>query len=198
MALAVPDGAAAALAGGALALLPTDTVYGIGCAAADEDACRRMYALKQRPQDQATAVMWGSVERLLERLPEVGERAAAACRDLLPGPYTLVVPNPAGAYAHVCGEAADRIGVRVPVLDDAVAALADAAGGIAISSANERGGPDPAVLADVPESLRAAVGFEVDAGTLDGVPSTVVDIAGPEPRVLREGPGLARALEVLR
>jgi L-threonylcarbamoyladenylate synthase len=197
MAVTVPDGAAALLAGGALALLPTDTVYGIACAAPDEDACRRMYALKARPPGQATAVMLGSVDALVACVDGVGEAAQAVCRALLPGPYTLVVPNPAAAFPHLCGETPDRIGVRVPQLDPGVAGLSDACGGIAITSANERGGPDPARLEEVPASLRSAAAFAVDAGQLHGVPSTVIDIAGRRPRVLREGPGLARALEVL-
>ena len=80
VAVIVPPDAAQLLAGGGLALLPTDTVYGIACAAADVDACARLYALKQRPATQATAAVWGSVPALLERLPEMGARATAACR----------------------------------------------------------------------------------------------------------------------
>ena len=198
VAVTVPADAARLLAGGGLALLPTDTVYGIACAAADVDACRRLYALKQRPATQATAAVLGSVPALLEVLPEMGSRAAAACRVLLPGPYTLVVPNPAGRLAHLCGDAPDRIGLRVPLLDAGVADLADGAGGLLMTSANLRGGPDPSRLDQVPEQLREAAAFEVDGGRLDGVPSTVIDVTGPEPRVLRKGPGLERALELLR
>ncbi|HEV8156080.1 MAG TPA: Sua5/YciO/YrdC/YwlC family protein [Gaiellales bacterium] len=198
MAVTVPAGAAPLLAGGGLALLPTDTVYGIACAAADVDACRRLYALKQRPATQATAAVLGSVPALLELLPEMGSRAFAACRVLLPGPYTLVVPNPAGRLAHLCGDAPDRIGLRVPLLDSGVADLADEAGGLLMTSANLRGGPDPSLLGQVPKQLREAAAFEVDGGQLDGVPSTVIDVTGPQPRVLRDGPGLERALELLR
>jgi len=198
VAVIVPPDAARLLAGGGLALLPTDTVYGIACAAADVDACARLYALKQRPATQATAAVTGSVPALLELLPEMGARATAACRALLPGPYTLIVPNPAGRLAHLCGDAPERIGLRVPLLDPGVADLADGAGGLLMTSANLRGCPDPARLEQVPEQLRAATAFEVDGGPLGGVPSSVIDVTAPEPRVLREGPGLERALELLR
>lgn len=198
MALAVPADAARLLAGGGLAVLPTDTVYGIACAAVDAGACGRLYALKQRPPSQATAVVLGTVSGAMELLPEMGPRAAAACAALLPGPYTLIVPNPARRLAHLCGDAPDRIGLRVPLLDAAVAALADGAGGLLMTSANLRGGPDPAELGQVPPALRNAAGFEVDGGPLAGVPSSVIDVNGPEPLVLRAGPGLERALELLR
>jgi tRNA A37 threonylcarbamoyladenosine synthetase subunit TsaC/SUA5/YrdC len=88
--------------------------------------------------------------------------------------------------------------VRVPVLHAAVASLADEVGGILITSANQRGGPDPATLEEVPHSLRSAAGFEVDGGILGGVPSSVIDITSDEPRVLRPGPGLEQALRLLR
>jgi L-threonylcarbamoyladenylate synthase len=199
VALNVPPQAAARLRSGELAVLPTDTVYGIACAAADVDACARLYALKARPLSQATAVMSGSVAGLTDALlPELEGCAAAACRSLLPGPLTLIVLNPARRFPHLCGDTPERIGVRVPALDAAVAALADEVGGILITSANERGGPDPATLEEVPRSLREAAGFEVDGGILGGVPSSVIDITGEEPRVLRAGPGLERALELLR
>ena len=125
VAVTVPADAARLLAGGGLALLPTDTVYGIACAAADVAACRRLYALKQRPATQATAAVLGSVPALLALLPEMSSRASAACRVLLPGPYTLIVSNPAGRLAHLCGDAPERIGLRVPLLDPGVADLAD-------------------------------------------------------------------------
>ncbi len=103
MGVTVPEHAAEMLLAGGLAVLPTDTVYGIAAAAAREDACRRLYALKQRPASQATAVMLVSVEGLLAALPDLDGRALDACRRLLPGAVTLIVANPAGRFAHLCG-----------------------------------------------------------------------------------------------
>ena len=123
VAVTVPPDAARLLAGGGLALLPTDTVYGIACAAADVDACARLYALKQRPATQATAAVLGSLPALLELLPEMGAGAAAACRVLLPGPYTLDRAQPGRtpgpplrrrARAHRPARAAARPGRRRP------------------------------------------------------------------------------------
>jgi L-threonylcarbamoyladenylate synthase len=194
VAVSVPPAAAEQLLGGALAILPTDTVYGIAAAAGCEDACARLYTLKQRPSSQATAVMLGSVPGLLATLPELDERTAGICRRLLPGAVTLIVPNPAGRFAHACGDRPERIGVRVPDLEPEVAELADAAGGLVITSANLRGGPDPATAADVPVELHEAAAFLVDAGPLPGRPSSVIDVSGEVPAVLREGPDLEAVL----
>jgi L-threonylcarbamoyladenylate synthase len=176
------------LRAGELAVLPTDTVYGVGCAAYLADACKRLYRLKERPLEQPTALVLGSVDTLLEHvLPELLGRAGVLCRALLPGPVTLVVPNPGRRFVHLCGESPERIGVRVPVLLPEVAALADAVGGLCMSSANLRGGPEPARLVDVSAEVRSACGLTIDGGTVGGSPSTVVDVTGPEPVLLRAG-----------
>jgi L-threonylcarbamoyladenylate synthase len=186
------------LRGGGLAVLPTDTVYGIGCAAADRDACARLYACKSRPADQPTAVVVGSVAGLHAALPELDERAVGRYRRVLPGAVTLIVPNPARRFAHLCGGTPERIGVRVPVLPPAVATLADAVGGVALTSANLRGEEPPARLADVPRKLRRLCAVEVDGGELGGTPSSVIDVTGPEPVVLRRGPDADSLVALLR
>jgi L-threonylcarbamoyladenylate synthase len=174
---------------GGLAVVPTDTVYGVGCAAFRRDACERLYALKERPPGQATALVLGSVDELIENvLPELLGRAGALCRRALPGPLTLVVPNPGRRFPYLCGGTPERIGVRVPELAEGVAQLADAVGGLALTSANARGGPAPRRLDEVPPEILEACSLVVDGGELAGTASTVVDVTGPEVRVLREGP----------
>ena len=124
---------------------------------------------------------------LLECLPELRGRVGARLRALLPGPFTLVVPNPAGRYRWLTGERADTIGVRVPELPAPAEAVLSRAGLVMATSANLPGGPDPARLEDVPDKILEGCGAVIDAGELPGVPSTVIDLAGDEPRVLREG-----------
>ena len=187
-----------ALRGGALAILPTDTVYGIGCAAGERDACARLYACKARPPDQPTALVLGSVDGLLRALPELSDGQAARYRRVLPGAVTLVVPNPARRFAHLCGTTPARIGVRVPMLVAAVAALTDAVGGVALTSANLRGEEPPARLADVPDDLRRLCTVEIDGGELGGTPSSVIDVTGAEPAVLRRGPDADSLVALLR
>jgi len=186
-----------ALRGGALAILPTDTVYGIGCAASDRDACARLYACKARPADQPTAVVLGSVDGLLAALPELREPTTERCRRVLPGAVTLVVANPGRRFAHLCGATPEQIGVRVPVLLQEVGRLADAVGGVALTSANLRGERPPARLADVPAELRGLCAVEIDGGELAGTPSSVIDVTGAEPVVLRRGPDAGSLVALL-
>jgi L-threonylcarbamoyladenylate synthase len=174
----------AALLAGRQALLPTDTVYGL-VSTADEEAVARLYELKGRKPEQPTALLAASVGALVTCVPELAEHRPLLDR-VLPGPYTLVLPNPGRRYAWLAGSRPDALGVRVPVLTARAAAVLDAVGCVAATSANDPGGPDPLRLADVPERLRAACPA-LDEGPLGGVPSTVVDLTGSEPRVLREG-----------
>jgi L-threonylcarbamoyladenylate synthase len=195
----VPAGAAELLRDGGLAILPTDTVYGIACAAAHEQACARLYALKERPAGQATAIMAGSVARLLDKmLPELPAPQAALVRRVMPGPVTLILSNPAARFRHLCGDTPEKIGVRVPDLDPGVADLADAVDGLLITSANERGGLAPAAVGRVPAGLREACALVVDGGHLPGLASSVVDVTGAEPVLLRAGPDAAALLQRLR
>jgi L-threonylcarbamoyladenylate synthase len=183
----VTEEAVAALARGEPVLLPTDTVYGLCARAGSREAVERALALKGRGTRQPSALLAGSLDQLLESVPELPDHAAVVARALLPGPYTLVVPNPARRFPWLSGERSETIGVRVPYLSAAVRDVLDRAGAVMATSANRHGGADPRRLDHVPPEIRAGCGAEVDAGELPGVPSTVVDLTGPEPRVLREG-----------
>ena len=107
-------------------------------------------------------------------------------RALLPGPVTLVLPNPERRYGWLNVERPDAIGVRVPALHGPGREVLDALGALVATSANLPGGPDPRRLQDVPAALVSAVDAVVDGGELPGTPSTVIDLTG-RPQVLREG-----------
>jgi L-threonylcarbamoyladenylate synthase len=181
------DAAIAALRAGRPVILPTDTVYGL-CASVDgPEPVERLYALKGRTPEKPSALLAAAVETLFERIPELTGAAAEAVRSLLPGPYTLVVPNPARRFAWLTGETPTAIGVRVPDLPADAATVVSAVGVVVATSANLAGGADPRTVEAIPQELRARVAAIVDAGPLLGVPSTVLDLTGAEPRVLREG-----------
>jgi L-threonylcarbamoyladenylate synthase len=157
------------IAGGGVAVFPTDTLYGVGCRPDSEEAVARVYELKGRPAEKPSAVMYFS----LDALPPVGPRTRGVLERLLPGPVLVVLPG--------------GVGVRVPDFP----ALAGVSAPVLQTSANLSGGPDPRRLSDVPVSIRDGADLVVDGGELPGVPSTVVDLGRYEDagewKVLREG-----------
>ena len=195
------EAAVEALLAGCAVILPTDTVYGL-CSLATREAVEELYRVKGRRPQQPTALVAGSVEALLAAVPELRGAAETVLRALLPDPFTLVLANPARRYPWLTGTTPEAIGVRVPCFPLAAAAVVERVGAIVATSANLPGGADPRRLDDVPPALRARVATAVDAGELPGTPSTVLDLTGPEPRVLREGAvpaaeALARARRAL-
>jgi L-threonylcarbamoyladenylate synthase len=192
------DIAVAAIRGGGLAVIPTDTVYGLACSPYDVAPARALSALKGRSSEQPIALVAASVDVLLELVPELRGRSAVAARALLPGPLTLVLPNPARRFGWLTGEAKETIGVRVPALAGVGRGVLDELGAVAATSANLHGGADPRTLDDVPGEIRGAC-VTVDGGTLPGRPSTVLDLTGAAPRVVREGAASSdEALAALR
>jgi L-threonylcarbamoyladenylate synthase len=184
------------LAGDGVALIPTDTVYGLACNPESEAAVRRIYELKGRPALKPSAVMFFACEPALESLSELGPRTRAALSALLPGPVTLLLENPNYRFPLACdpsaGAGAGLLGLRVPLFEGRLAALAGVGAPAAQSSANLSGGADPRDLRSVPIELREGVDLVLDGGELPGVASTVIDLSDYEQsgrwRTVREGP----------
>jgi L-threonylcarbamoyladenylate synthase len=151
-----------------------------------EDAARQLSKLKGRA-DQPIALLASDLEVILDAIPELRGRSAEIAAALLPGPYTLVLPNPARRFPGLSA-GRNTIGIRVPDLPEPTATVLDRAGAVAATSANRHGEADPRVVGDIPEQIRSAA-VVVDAGELPGVPSTVLDLTGAEPLVLRAGAG---------
>lgn len=179
------------LAGGGVAVFPSDTVYGICCDPDDEEAARRLYALKGRSPRRASAVMFFSLEVALAAVEELSEGERLVLEGLLPGPVTLLLANRAQRFAPACREDPATLGLRVPRLPDPLAALGDMRRGMMQSSANLSGEPDARTLEEVPRSLLDGVDLVLDGGELPGVPSTVIDLRDFESDrrwyLLREG-----------
>ena len=175
------DEVASAIAAGRLVVIPTDTVYGLSCRPDREESVRALSAVKGRSPEQPIALVAGSLDALVELLPEL------AGHHVPRGPFTLVLPNPARRLPWLTGAHPETIGVRIPALCGDAADLLGRVGVVAATSANLHGGADPRRVADVPRELLDAAGAVLDGGELPGTPSTVVDLTGPEPHVLREG-----------
>ena len=166
-----------ALRRGQLAVIPTDTVYGLAANVEDERGTRALYAAKGREASRPSAILFASLDELLDRVPELPADAVAAARALLPGPVTLVLPNPGRRFPWLNQRRPDTLGVRVPEVSGPGKAILDALGALVASSANLPGPPE----------LVAAAAAVVDGGPLGGAPSSVVDVTGVEPLILREG-----------
>ena len=177
--------AVAAITAGLPVLLPTDGVYGL-CCAVEEEATWRLYELKGRDRRQPTAIIGASVDALTGIFPELDTSL------VLPGAFTCIVPNPAHRFRWLTGDTPEQVGVRLPELPPDTRRVLDAVGAVVATSANEPGEPPAAALAEVPARIRAGCGAEVDGGALPGTPSTVVDLTGPTPVVLRQGAGELR------
>jgi L-threonylcarbamoyladenylate synthase len=167
----VSEQAVAALRAGGAVILPTDTVYGLCALPAHEDV---LFDLKGRDRSKPIALLAADVDSLLAAEPGLDR---SVLEQYLPGPYTLVFGD---------------VGVRVPNLPPAAAAVVGEVRVVAATSANLAGAPDPRRVEDIPEKIRSACGAIVDAGELPGVPSTVIDFTGDKPRVLRRGAGRLR------
>jgi L-threonylcarbamoyladenylate synthase len=181
------DEAVAAIRAGEPVILPTDTVYGLCTDAYREAPVRRLARLKGRSESIPIALLAADLDMILDAVPELRGRAAVMCRKLVPGPYTLVVPNPARRFRWLTGPNTQAIGIRVPDLPAEARAVLERVGCVAATSANLHDGPDPALVEDIPGELLEAAGAVVDVGALPGTASTVVDLTGLEPQILREG-----------
>ena len=157
---------------GGVAVFPADTVYGLACEPDLDDAVERLYRLKGRRPDKPAAVMFFQLDLALAALPELGDATREAVTRLLPGPLTLLLPNPARRFPLACGPDPTTLGLRVPEIP----ALASVQWPVLQSSANRAGGPDARTLAEVPEEIRRAADLVLDGGELPGTSSTVVDL----------------------
>ena len=179
------------IAVGGVALFPADTVYGLATEPDSREGVERLYALKGRAADAPAAVMFFELGLALAALPELGARTREAVERLLPDALTLLVPNPARRFPLACGPEPERLGLRVPLLEGALARLSAMRWPVLQSSANRSGGRDAARVADVDDELRAGVDLILDGGELPGTPSTVLDLTSYEQdgswEVVREG-----------
>ena len=184
-----PEGRSAALAAALDALgagkpvgVPTDTVYGLAAHAADADAVQRLFELKERPSDLSIAILV-SDRAAAQTLVQFTLQARRLAEHFWPGPLTIVAARMSTAPPHL--GTGTTIGVRLPD-DDIMRAIAEP-GPLAVTSANLHGGPTPSTAQGVAE-LFPTLSLVIDGGPRPGASSTVVDMTGAAPVILREGP----------
>ena len=180
--------AARVLREGGLVAFPTETVYGLGADASNEDAVHHLYVVKGRPAGHPVIVHIGASSDLDAWALDVPEAARALAESFWPGPLTLVLRRRTDRVADAVTGGRDTVGLRVPAHTVALELLAEFGGGIAAPSANRFGKVSPTSAADVAADLGDDVGVILDGGPcMVGVESTIVDCSCTEPVVLRVG-----------
>lgn len=175
------------LKSGGLVALPTETVYGLGADASNELAVRRIFSVKQRPSSHPLIVHLGSATELEAWASEVSPLASKLAKAFWPGPLTLVLKRTSAVSDAVTG-GLDTVAVRVPKHPLALELLRAFRGGIAAPSANRFGKVSPTTAAHVRTELGDEVELLLDGGPCAvGVESTIVDVSGPRPLLLRPG-----------
>jgi L-threonylcarbamoyladenylate synthase len=187
--------AAEVLRRGGLVAFPTETVYGLGADATSPEAVARLYAAKRRPAEHPVIVHFADAQGAFAWADEVPPAARKLAAKFWPGPLTLILKKSAQAGDFVTG-GQDTIGLRVPSHPVAQELLRAFGGAIAAPSANRHGKVSPTTAAHVREDLGRDAALVLDGGPSEvGIESTIVDLSGAQPVVLRPGHVSAAQLE---
>lgn len=185
------------LKAGNLVAIPTETVYGLGANAADDAAVARIFEAKGRPADHPLIVHIASADELTQWARDIPETAWALAATFWPGPLTLILKR-ADGVAEAASGGLDTIGLRVPGHPVALALLKAFGGGIAAPSANRFGRISPTCADHVLSELDGRIEAVIDGGPCTvGLESTILDLSGAHPQVLRPGRISAAALEAI-
>ena len=179
--------AVAVLRAGGLIAFPTETVYGLGADASNPEAVKKIYAAKGRPRNHPLIVHLASVDAVSHWASEVPETAKLLAARYWPGPLTLILKRGARVDDLVTG-GQDTVALRVPSHATAQALLRSFGGGIAAPSANRYGRVSATTAEHVEAEFGSAIDFVLDGGACDlGIESTIVDVSGARPALLRPG-----------
>lgn len=175
------------LRSGSVLGFPTDTVYGVGAAGLDDAAVARLYVAKERPTHQAIPLLLADAGDLATVCPSIPPLALEIGRRYWPGALTLIVPAaPHLPQSLLAG--GTTVAVRVPDHDWLRALIRQLGQPLAATSANVHGAPNPRTADDVAYQLGTRLPLIIDGGPTAGdVPSTIIDVTGDTPRVLRQG-----------
>jgi len=177
--------AIAALRHGNLVVYPTDTLYGLAADIFNEDAVRKVFDIKKRPLDMPLPVAVSTVDEI-KTIAVVSDNARRLAERFLPGPLTLILQKRSCVPAVVTGER-DNIAVRIP--DHTIAlTLLSQCGPLTVTSANVHGTETSPIIKEIKMQFNTNdIAAYIDAGRLDGLPSTIVDVTTECPKILREG-----------
>ena len=181
------DKAAAMLLKGGVVALPTETVYGLAASAADGPALLMLYEVKKRDPDKASAVLVTGMEMVEKYCQNIPQGAYRLAEKYWPGPLTMILEDKGVVSPATTGEG-DTLGVRCPNHPVTLAVIEKAGVALAAPSANPAGQPSPKTAQEVLDYFDGHMEGIIDGGPCAlGVESTIVDLTGEEPVILREG-----------
>ncbi|WP_038087518.1 L-threonylcarbamoyladenylate synthase [Tumebacillus flagellatus] len=185
--------AAQLLREGQTVAFPTETVYGLGANALNPEAVKKIYEAKGRPSDNPLIVHIARLEDISQLVTHIPEKAKLCMERFWPGPLTLILPCTDRVPSAVTA-GLDTVGIRMPDHETALQLIALAGIPLAAPSANSSGRPSPTTAAHVLEDLSGRIAGVVDGGAAGvGVESTVLDVTGDKPMILRPG-GITREM----
>lgn len=177
---------------------PTETVYGLGGNAKNDEAIRKIFAAKGRPSDNPLIIHIAAKSQLHEFVAEVPATAVKLMNHFWPGPLTIIFHYKKGSLSDGATAGLDTVGVRMPDHPIALAIIKKAGLPIAAPSANQSGRPSPTSALHVKEDLAGKIAAIVDGGTTGvGVESTVIDCTSEVPVILRPGGVTKEQLEAV-
>ena len=182
----VVEAAASSLRAGEVIVVPTDTVYGVAALPTIPSAVRAIYAAKDRPTGQHLPVLAGALEQVRQLGVDLNQRAEALAAQWWPGPLTLVMGFEAGRPRPEWLDGREEIAVRIPD-HPFLRSLLQETGALLVTSANQHGSVTPPTADEAATELGGWVSLLVDGGTLQSVPSTLVNVRAETAVVEREG-----------
>ncbi len=172
---------------GGLVAFPTETVYGLGGDALNPDSSRKIYAAKGRPSDNPLIIHICRLEDIYRIVSDFPEKAKQLADEFWPGPLTMVLPKAEGVPKETTG-GLNTVAVRMPVDPIALSFIEAAGGYVAAPSANVSGRPSPTSSRYVEEDMCGRIDMIIDGGDVEiGLESTIVDLTGDTPMLLRPG-----------
>jgi len=183
------------LKSGKIVVFPTETVYGIGVNALNENAVKRLYEIKQRPKDKPISLLVSNIEMIEQVAKNITELEYAIIKEFFPGPLTIIL-NRNDNLSDLVTAGGNTIGVRMPANEIALKLIEYAGVPIAAPSANLSGKPSGTDLNEIMKWFKQGVEYFIDGGKSEiGVASTIVQVIDGVPHILREGTITKRQIE---